>query len=363
MASQTNFDGAIESVKIDGNVILKIIKHCRENVPNLVTGALLGMDNSDGYDSEEGPTEAITLECTSCFALPTVDTSSASGSNSNYTSTAAAAAAATAAAEAAQAEDDFQMEMVKNLREVNTDSLIVGWYCSSHLGTHLTESIIDTQFGYQDNIPKSCVLVYDPLRTAQGSLALRAYRLTDAFMAAYRDGTLTKDKVATVNSREVLEEIPIKVHTSLLAQALLHELNDYDQGALRADYDHLSLSRNPFLEKNLELLLDGIDELHVEMGKLGYYERSVQKQNAQQQAYLSRVRHENSQRQANGLAALDEDTSPSNPIFKPIPPPSRLDSIIINNQIANNCAQINQFAGQSFSKLFLCSQVFPEASK
>jgi translation initiation factor 3 subunit H len=38
--------------------VLKIVKHCKENLPQLVTGQLLGLD----YDG--------TLEVTNCFPFP-----------------------------------------------------------------------------------------------------------------------------------------------------------------------------------------------------------------------------------------------------------------------------------------------------
>ena len=45
---------------------------------------------------------------------------------------------------------------------------------------------------------------------------------------------------------------------------------------------------------------------------------------------------------ATGEEPLPEE-DPSNPIFKPIPEPSRLDSFLITNQIANYCNQINGY--------------------
>lgn len=45
-------------------------------------------------------------------------------------------------------------------------------------------------------------------------------------------------------------------------------------------------------------------------------------------------------RKASGEEPLPEE-DPSNPAFKPIPEPSRLDSFLITNQIANYCNQIN----------------------
>lgn len=46
---------SLKSVQLDGHVVLKITKHCRDNMPNPVSGQLLGLD--------VGPT----LEVTDCF--------------------------------------------------------------------------------------------------------------------------------------------------------------------------------------------------------------------------------------------------------------------------------------------------------
>lgn len=53
-------------------------------------------------------------------------------------------------------------------------------------------------------------------------------------------------------------------------------------------------------------------------------------------------RAENMARKAAGEELLPEE-DPLNPIFKPIPEPSRLDSFLITNQIANYCNQINGY--------------------
>jgi len=53
----------------------------------------------------------------------------------------------------------------------------------------------------------------------------------------------------------------------------------------------------------------------------------------------------------------EEDLS-QNPAFKPLNEPSKLDSLLITNQIENYCKQINQHAGQSFGKLFLTEGIY-----
>jgi C-terminal region of eIF3h len=54
-------------------------------------------------------------------------------------------------------------------------------------------------------------------------------------------------------------------------------------------------------------------------------------------------RQENMARKAAGEEPLPEEDL-ANPIFKPIPEPSRLDSYLITNQISNYCNQINGYS-------------------
>jgi translation initiation factor 3 subunit H len=50
----------------------------------------------------------------------------------------------------------------------------------------------------------------------------------------------------------------------------------------------------------------------------------------------------------------DEDL---NKLFKPIPALSRLESLLISNQIKNYSQQINEFTAQSFSNLFIAESL------
>lgn len=57
-AAQQKEEVPLRVVEVDGQVVLRIVKHCRESSPSLVTGQLLGLDIGS------------TLEITSCFAFP-----------------------------------------------------------------------------------------------------------------------------------------------------------------------------------------------------------------------------------------------------------------------------------------------------
>ena len=61
----TEAETPLRSVQIDGQVVMKIVKHCSEQAPTLVTGQLLGLDIG------------ATLEVTDCFPFPNQDAAAA----------------------------------------------------------------------------------------------------------------------------------------------------------------------------------------------------------------------------------------------------------------------------------------------
>jgi translation initiation factor 3 subunit H len=109
--------------------------------------------------------------------------------------------------------------------------------------------------------------------------------------------------------------------------------------------DQLDLSFNPFLETNLEFLNACMDDLSAESQKGVYHARAVARQQAQQAQWVQKRRAENSQRRASGQELLPEE-EPGNPVFKPLPEPSKLDAYLIINQMNNYCAQIEQHGGK-----------------
>ena len=44
-------------------------------------------------------------------------------------------------------------------------------------------------------------------------------------------------------------------------------------------------------------------------------------------------------------------------LFRPIQPPPRLDNILTTSQISTYCGQLNQYASQSFGKLYMAEAV------
>ena len=157
---------------------MKIIKHCSQTFPTTATGFLVGMDKS------------VNLEVTNAFPFPTVDVPQTDGHHDSN-----AASNLAAAAPRAKANASYQTEMIKKLREVNVDANNTGWYTSANLGNFVTMTFIENQYHYQRELNERTVaIVHDVSRSSQGSLSLRAFRLSPAFMTAFKENKFTTER-------------------------------------------------------------------------------------------------------------------------------------------------------------------------
>lgn len=160
---------------------MKIIKHSAQAFPTTATGSIVGMDVGG------------TLEITNCFPFPVVEVPA----DSHFDG---AAPNPAAAAPRAKANTVYQAEMVRMLREVNIDANNVGWYTSANMGNFINLNVIENQFFYQKEMNERTVaLVHDVSRSAQGSLSLRAFRLSPKFMTAFRENKFTTEEYVCIS--------------------------------------------------------------------------------------------------------------------------------------------------------------------
>jgi len=312
---------------------MKIVKHCKEQSPTLVTGQLLGLDIG------------ATLEVTDCFPFPSRSASTNAGVDE-------------------EADEDeganYQLEMMRCLREINVDNNTVGWYQSTYLGSYYTEELIETFLAYQENIKRCVCIVYDPSRSAkQGVFSLKALRLTDKFYDIHKKGEFTFEKIAdkSLSWSEIVTETPVTITNSALAAAVFGELTvetqrDEQTGLTKGDLDRLDMSAAPFLERSLEFLSECMDDLASEQQKVAFYQRNLARHTLQQTQWLQKRKTENASRKAAGQEPLPEDDESNT---KNVTEPSRLEGFLIANQVNQYVEQIQEFGQASLQKLYLVS--------
>jgi translation initiation factor 3 subunit H len=172
-------ESPLREVQIEALVAMRIIKHATATFPIPATGFLVGMDVGSQ------------LQITNTFQFPTAALEASSSQDSYHQADPATIAAA---APRAKSNVAYQNEMIKFLREVNVDAQGVGWYMSANMGNFVNSNFIENQHFYQRAADeKTVALVFDASRSSQGSLSLKAYRLSTAFMAAFKEGKFTTE--------------------------------------------------------------------------------------------------------------------------------------------------------------------------
>ncbi|KAJ3094525.1 Eukaryotic translation initiation factor 3 subunit H [Phlyctochytrium planicorne] len=349
----------LAEVVLDALVVMKIIKHCRDNHPVTAYGQLLGVDI------------AGTLEVTNCFPV----TSKTQDDESEHA----------AADEIDGAE--YQLQMLRCLRKLNFDASSVGLYVSTHLGSFWNQTIVENQYSYQKMYAQSVLIVYDHTRTVQGNLSLRALRLSDTFMELFKEKKFTMEALHThkLTPSGIFESLPVRIRNSHLLNALIHQLEEditypisttasmpsstfispFSQtpgySPLTPNFDALELGVESYLERHLEYLGETVDEHGQEQWRWQGWHRSLQKEQAKASLAAAKKRQENAARSAAGMPALhseEEILAPTPALAKILSTePSRLETLIISNQIDTYCKQVNQFAGPSLTKMYLTKAV------
>jgi translation initiation factor 3 subunit H len=331
--------------------LLKIVKHCREAMPAMVAGCLVGL-NVGG-----------TLEVSNCFGYKREE----SGEEDTVL---------------------FQKELLHCLREVGLDSNDVGWYLSTPFSSVCTHDLVATQHYYQSDVPGSVVIVYDPTSAGAGSLSLKALRLTDSFFALYRGDAGAAASAAAGSpllSSGVFEEVPLRVHVNPMMSALLFDIaaptdagseskivTGADprlsgafareacgmlpvEGDVDCDLDRLEVTPQAYLEKYLTHLSESVEEMSELIVAAQVWDRKEAQLQKQRAEFEEVRRRENELLTKAGTKPLPMH-DPSLDCFKPMHPDAhteRRDALLMAAQASLYCREIGHIASRNFGKLFL----------
>lgn len=140
-----------------------------------------------------------------------------------------------------------------------------------------------------------------------------------------------------------MEEIPLKIRTNPLLSAFLGTLTESRPSplsdatpesatvsALGPSYSTLDLG-TAGVTRNLEQIVEAIDNYRTEEGNLSYLARQIARERAKADNYIAKRKEENQGRVAQGLAPLPEEDVTR--LFKIPAEPSRLESMLVLGQI------------------------------
>ena len=187
MAATSSTDSPIREVQLEALVVMRIIKHSTTQFPTPATGCLVGMDVGSQ------------LQITNSFPFPAAVPESGSTNNASNNPAdpyhPSDQAALALAAPRAKSNASYAAEMIKFLKEVNVDAQGVGWYMSCSMGNFVSQAFVENQAHYQRGTDERTVaLVFDVSRSSQGSLNVKAYRLSPNFMAALKENKFSAER-------------------------------------------------------------------------------------------------------------------------------------------------------------------------
>ena len=327
----------LREVVIDGLAVLKIVKHCNDNLPSMSAGSLLGLD-VDGV-----------LEVTYAFPNP----SPRQQQDSEHGGAGGGGGGGGAVEELEGSE--YQIEMMKMLRDVGVDNNCVGWYQSMYMGLMSNESVVNIQYSYQnseDVSENSVVIMYDPVQSKKGTLVIKAYRLSDEYM----DGRRRRGN-AFIRPVNILQELPVKIRNSGYVSAFIRCLQDSHAAQIDCDFDPLSMAASEtYMERHLELLGSWMADMIEEQYRLQQYARGISKPRQEQLKWLHKRLQENAERREEGQAELPARLEDAN--MKPIPDaPSRAEHLLMLGQLEKFCDQISEHVETTFQKLVVSSSL------
>ncbi|KAF8507107.1 hypothetical protein F5888DRAFT_1647629 [Russula emetica] len=323
---------SLNLVRLEGLVVSKIIKHSSESHSS-VHGLLLGLD-LDGV-----------LEVTNSFPLPH-STGEDDEKSSKITSR-------------------YQTSMLRALKEVRADDSVVGFYQSTTMGAFFNQTLVDTQAIHQEKLRHGgIVVVHDVSQCNRGNASFRAFKVSKEFLEAYHKTPFSAKSMISykLTFTSIMQEVPLKIRTSPLLGAFISTLSERRPTSLTqplpSDVYHASLSPlystlhlgNPTLTKNLEHVVEAIDNYKTEEGNLAYHVRQITREKARAEAHVAKRREENANRVAQGLAPLpEEDVSR---LFKIPREPSRLESMLLLGQVDAYAKTLEGTSGLSLVKMY-----------
>nr|CAD2192722.1 unnamed protein product [Meloidogyne enterolobii]CAD2203635.1 unnamed protein product [Meloidogyne enterolobii] len=286
-----NFDQPlIDFVQLDSLVVMKIVKHgdiefyagMSKVAGETCQGILTGLISIEEKEKK--------LEITNCFSTSRPDILADGDDGSPHDPAAYQ-----------DTKDTEVIEMLKRFRMMNIDYELVGFYQAHPFGVCFNIDMFFSLVDYQSSQQNAVVLIYDPIRTRQGNLTIRAYRLSRKALELANIGDWSPEvtKQAGLNFSNFFEELPIVVKNSHLINVLLAELALSSRGK-KTNTVVLELGTKRALERSVKASMGTVDELNKAVNAYGRYMTEKQKYDAIYASMMQKRAVENEARLARG---------------------------------------------------------------
>lgn len=225
-----------------------------------------------------------------------------------------------------------------------------------------SKSFFQTQLQYQlSGLPESICLIYDPLKTAQGQLTIRAFRISEKYLEVAKEQynpesadmnnvTVEEIRKHKIKHQHMFVELPVHIKSSYLSNMLLFQLEDEDQ--VNPNKSILETATSFTLERNLKLMDRVVDEVVNDSNKFNQYQKVVSKSKQQKQNWIAKRKQENEERRSEGVPQLPvlEEADKAFPLPAA---PNRIEPMLRSAQINEITKNVKNLAANSMGKLFI----------
>lgn len=104
------------------------------------------------------------------------------------------------------------------------------------------------------------------------------------------------------------------------------------------------------MSRNLEQIIEAMDQYKTEEGNLAYMQRQIAREKARAESYVAKRKEENAARVAQGLAPLPEENVSR--LFKIPPEPSRLESMLHLGRIDAYAKSLEETSSTGLVKMY-----------
>ncbi|KAI1715937.1 JAB1/Mov34/MPN/PAD-1 ubiquitin protease domain-containing protein [Ditylenchus destructor] len=336
-------DPKVDKVQIDSLVVMKIVKHVdiefysgmSEVAGETCQGILTGLISPDDRR----------LEVTNCFPTPRPETLLEGDENNP------------AAVSAADDKNTEILDMLKRFRNMNIDYELVGFYQAHLYGACYTQDMIESLVDYQANTHDGVVIVYDPIKTRQGQLCIRAFRLSKKAleMSVNSDWSPEAMKQYGLSFSTVLEELPVVMKNSHLMNVMLAELSLLRR---KREAPHLELGTRRALEKSMRSLMQQVDETNKSLNAYTKFVVEKSRFDTQYAGIIAKRQTENEVRIKNGEPPLPLDDLKKIYKYPQLQTKTGMLEIFLNARSTEAYADYaTQITGQNIAKLFVSETI------
>jgi translation initiation factor 3 subunit H len=237
----------------------------------------------------------------------------------------------------------------------DSDYLLVGFYRSTFMGSFWNQELLEMMHSHQKTYPQSILIIYDPVKTCNGSESFSAYRLSDQFISIYQSGNFALKDLESFDTFQIFDSLPVTIRSSPICDALLlkSSLGNVPFPYQKADHnidpltlDGTTFTRDGYVEKSIEFLTDTLEEHAQEHAKWANWLKAYEREYENDKVHRQRLFDENKDAELAGLeppySELQlQDVLPS--LLKiASSEPSRLETLLIENQVQTYCHQMRK---------------------